>query len=63
MKYAEPQDVNYAIQILKQVKDKLKMQESYALKKLEPSINRMLLELDQMLMEHDMQSRRVEQSE
>lgn len=58
MKYAEPKDVNYTIQILKQLKDKLKMQESYALKTLEPSINRMLLELDQMLMTHDMESRR-----
>lgn len=59
MKYAEPKDVNYTIQILKQLKDKLKMQESYALKTLEPSINRMLLELDQMLMTHDMESRRA----
>jgi hypothetical protein len=60
MKYAEPKDVNYTIQILKQLKDKLKMQESYALRLLEPSINRMLLELDQMLMSHDMENRRAE---
>lgn len=49
MKYAEKNDVNYCIQILKFARDKLKMNESYAEKKITPSINRMILELEDML--------------
>jgi len=49
MKFAEPKDVNMTIQVLKQLKDKLKMQQSYSIKIMEPSINRMLLELEDML--------------
>lgn len=49
MKYAEPKDVNYCIQILKLAKDKLIINESYAEQKIVPSINRMILELEDML--------------
>lgn len=49
MKYAEPKDINYTIQILKVAKDKLIMNQSYAENKIVPSINRMILELEDML--------------
>lgn len=49
--YAEPKDIQYTIQILQLAKDKLKMNESYALSKLEPSINRMIMQLEEMLRE------------
>jgi hypothetical protein len=49
MKYAETKDVNYCIQILKVARDKLKANESYAEAKLTPSINRMILELEDMI--------------
>jgi hypothetical protein len=60
MRYAEPKDVNYTIQILKTARDKLiSTNEEYHIRvtKMIPSINRMILELDQMLMSHDMENR------
>lgn len=48
MKYAELKDIDLVIQVLKQLKDKLKVQESYALKLIETSINRVILELEDM---------------
>jgi len=49
MKYAEPKDVNYCIQILKLAKDRLKINQSYAERKIVPSIDRIILELEDML--------------
>lgn len=51
IKYAEPKDIHYTIEILRASLDKLKMNESYALSKLEPSINRMIMQLEEMLRE------------
>lgn len=51
MKYAQSKDVNLAIQVLRQLRDKLKTQDSYALKLIEPSINRVILELEDMVKE------------
>lgn len=49
MKYAEPKDINYCIQILKLAKDKMVMNDSYATPKIVPSINRVILELEDMI--------------
>lgn len=50
MKYCEPKDINYCIQILKTTRDKFKLPEfEYSSAKIIPSINRMILELEDML--------------
>lgn len=51
MKYCQPKDVNYCIEILKNLKDKFNMNPEfeYSKTKIIPSINRMILELEDML--------------
>lgn len=50
LKYAETKDVNYCIQILKVARDKFNLPEfEYSSRKMIPSINRMILELEEML--------------
>jgi len=49
-KYAEPKDIQYCIQVLKLARDKMQMQlsDSYSAQKMLPSINRVILELEDL---------------
>lgn len=48
-KYASNKDIHFCIQVLKMARDKLNMTESYTKIKLVPSMNRVILELEDMI--------------